>query len=132
MEMEEAIGKALLVHGEWKRRLVQVIGKNGEGLSVEVVSSDDQCEFGKWLNLELGADIRSLPSYERAKKLHADFHREAGRVLTLAKNRQRFEAMAALDPVSEFARISGALTLTLDQWRFRTRRATQELAAIPK
>ena len=132
MVMEEAIERALLTHGAWKRRLATVIENDGEGLSVEEVSSDSQCEFGKWLCIEVSVGEQRLPIFERARKLHAEFHLEAGRVLALAQSKRRSEAMEAIEPTSEFVRISGALTLVLEQWRFRTRRATQELPIVQK
>ena len=132
MLTEEAIDRALLAHGDWKRRLAQAIDRDGEGLSIQVVKSDDLCEFGLWLYRDLDDSIKSLPIYERARQLHAEFHREAGRVLAMAQSKHRFEAKDAIEPDSQFARLSGALTLVLDKWRFRARKATQEFPTQPK
>lgn len=130
MLAEEVIKRALLTHGEWKRRLACAIEQDGAGLSVDVVSSDTQCEFGRWICDEI--DAQAQPICERARKAHADFHLEAGRILALAQAKRQLEAKEALLPGSEYARLSGALTLVLDQWRYRSERATQELWAIGK
>jgi len=132
MITEEAIDRALLTYGEWTRRLARAIDENGGGLSVSDVSRDDRCELGNWLHVQADADIRSLPIYERVRRLHADFHAEAGRILAMAQTTRRFEAMEAIGLGSELSRLAGALVLVLDQLRFRVRRAIQELPVVPK
>lgn len=127
--MAEEIDKALLAHGEWKKRLALVIEKGDRALSPEVLAKDDQCEFGKWLYLEIAPEVRAQSIYEKARKLHADFHVEAGRVLILALSGRRLEAMEAIETTSDFTRLSGALAFTLSQWRFKLAKAHSGSAA---
>jgi methyl-accepting chemotaxis protein len=76
---------------------------------------DNQCEFGKWL---YGLDVieKAHPRAIRIKALHADFHREAGRVLAMALAGKKKDAEATLAPTSAFAKTSGALALELNGW----------------
>ena len=121
MLAEDVINKALLAHGEWKRRLAQAI-QDGKELTPELAAADDQCELGKWLCLDTA--VQCQPVCERVKKLHSDFHREASRILALAQAGRRNEAMNAVALDSEFTRLSGALAFALDRWRFKAHRAT--------
>ena len=129
MGMAEEIDKALLAHGEWKKRLALIIEKGDKDLSPEAVAKDDQCEFGRWLYLEIAPEARTQLIYEKARKLHADFHVEAGRVLALALSGRRLEAMEAIETASDFTCLSGALAFALGQWRFRLAKAPSGPAA---
>jgi len=121
--MDEVIEKALLAHGEWKRRLTLMIEKGDRTLTPEAAATDDQCEFGKWLYLGVTPEVQAQPIYEKVKKLHAEFHKEAGHVLALALGGQRDKAMEAVELMSNFARLSGSLAFALSQWKFKLTKA---------
>ena len=109
-EIEHAIG----AHGLWKGRLKLAIDAGKSDLDPNVVCSDRHCDFGKWL-YGPGAAGKSA-HYEKVRKLHADFHTEAGRVLRLAMAGHKPDAAKALDQGSVFAHTSGALTGALMAW----------------
>jgi hypothetical protein len=121
--MDEVIEKALLAHGEWKKSLARMVENGDKTLCPEIVAKDDQCEFGKWLYLGIAPDVQVQPIYNRVRELHAEFHKEASRVLALAFSGRRDEAMEAIEFTSNFARLSGALAFALSQWKFKFTKA---------
>ncbi len=46
---KEEITKAIGMHGIWKLRLKQAIDLGSSEFSVEHISPDNECAFGKWL-----------------------------------------------------------------------------------
>lgn len=98
-----------------------------------VDESIPSCESGHCMTLRCAfATCLKLPrdlKSEKARKLHPDFHVEAGRVLTLALSGRRLEAMEAIETTSDFTRLSGPLAFTLSQWRFKLAKAQSGSAA---
>ena len=112
-EIELAIG----AHGLWKSRLRTAIKTGSSDISVSVAQDDRQCAFGKWLHgTGLDPEMKRSDAYRKCIELHRQFHIAAAGVLSLSLAGRKKEAALALDPTSEFSRISGELTRTLMAW----------------
>jgi hypothetical protein len=73
---------AIDAHMKWKVRLERCLeSDNEEGLKVEVVSRDDQCMLGKWIQGAGGERFGHLREFQEMKMEHARFHLNAGDVL---------------------------------------------------
>lgn len=73
---------AIDAHMKWKVRLERCLENgNDEGLKVEVVSRDDQCPLGKWIQGPGGERFGHLREFQEMKMEHARFHLRAGDVL---------------------------------------------------
>ncbi|HTT32862.1 MAG TPA: CZB domain-containing protein [Methylomirabilota bacterium] len=114
----EVIQKALAAHGSWKARLRQAIGSGKFEVGAETVKLDNQCEFGKWLyGTELSAVEKQTEHYVTVKKLHAQFHQEAAKVVELATSGQKDKAEAAIGLSGSYGQASHALTEAMVKWR---------------
>jgi len=109
----EQVQAAIGAHGMWKARLRQAIDTGSSEFKVETVSQDNQCAFGKWLYGEGRNSFPSAADHEQVRRLHADFHREAARILGLAVTGHAKEATAAMEPNTPFSRASSTLIATL-------------------
>jgi methyl-accepting chemotaxis protein len=76
------------------------------------VSSDRNCELGKWIYL-LGAQYSQMPEYATLKKEHARFHSAAGDIVRKADQGQHMSDEIALGAHSEYALASGAVVRAL-------------------
>jgi hypothetical protein len=113
----EQVNAAVAAHGQWKARLRDAISTGSSEFQVAVVSQDAQCVFGKWLYGEGKTSFPSAADREKVRTLHAEFHREAAKVLALAVSGKAKEASLALEPGSPFSKISGSLVSTLTHLR---------------
>lgn len=112
--MREDLLKAVGAHGLWKACLRRAIETGmGEFASASVERADD-CEFGRWL-AHLPAGERGA-HFERVRLVHANFHREAARVLALVENGDRAGADRATSPDSDFERCTAELTRAMLEW----------------
>lgn len=116
MSYAEGINKALTAHGAWKLRLLNAISHGSSEFKVAVVEADNQCDFGRWM-YSLPVEVRMSEPCATIRKLHAEFHVEAARVLSLAVSGSTEEALAALEPRSQYANLSGQLALALVKWK---------------
>ncbi len=112
----EHLVNAIAAHGRWKSRLRQAIDTGQSEWKAESVRSDNLCEFGVWL-FSVPAAEKASERWTRIRDLHAEFHKEAARILTLALAGRKSEAEAAMALGSQFSKISADLTLALAQWR---------------
>ncbi|GIX15226.1 MAG: hypothetical protein KatS3mg118_3185 [Paracoccaceae bacterium] len=104
-------------HGAWKLKLRTACTTGALPVPAADVARDDACAFGRWLR-QIGADpaLRRSAHYDRVRRLHADFHRVAGRVAErvargdLAAARQELEG-------GGFDGASAALRDALMAWR---------------
>lgn len=117
MLITEQIDKAILAHATWKTRLKEAIESGKSEFSPSTVGQDNQCEFGKWLFNDVENAIRATPQYAAIVKKHAEFHKEAGRILQLALSGQKDAALQAMSLSSEYNRLSASLTVELKSWR---------------
>ena len=104
---------AMRAHTQWKARLNKAIETGSSEFVVDVVRLDDRCDFGKWLHGQAGS---TDPHYVEVKRLHAEFHTEAARILALAVGGKPAEATAAMAPRTPFTRASASLVLALTAW----------------
>ncbi len=96
---------AVLAHQKWKNRLQACIdGTSDERLDPAVVSRDDQCVLGKWINGPGGLQFGTSAAFPRLKAEHAQFHLIAGEVLSAANDGRKAEAQEQL--ATSFARSS--------------------------
>lgn len=114
--IQEEIQKAIGAHGMWKQRLRTAVATGHADITVEITCQDNQCAFGKWLYTLDGA-TRSSPRWQCVQTAHADFHREAGRVLELALGGKKKEAEEALSFSSRFNEVSAKLTAEMMAWK---------------
>ena len=116
MSDTEHLSHAIAAHGRWKTRLRQAVDTGKSDQTAATVRSDTLCEFGKWFHA-VSPQERVTERWKKIRDLHAEFHKEAARVLTLALAGQKAEAEAALALGSHFSKISADLTLALVAWR---------------
>jgi len=111
-EIQSAIG----AHGAWKLRLVTAINTGSSKISPEVVSCDNQCDFGKWLyNPAMPAEMLGSKPYKEVKILHAEFHKTAAIVLKSAIGGDTSKSKQLLD--GAFTEQSKKLISALGAWK---------------
>ncbi len=114
--MLDAIKKAMGAHGAWKLKLRTAINVGRSEITPAKAACDDQCEFGKWLyGSTIDRETRSGMPYQVVRRLHAEFHGCAGKVLSLALSQRKTEAAALLE--GEFTERSAKLVRALTKWR---------------
>jgi len=116
MSTKDAITKGIGAHGMWKQRLIDAIKTGKSEWTPSVVCQDNQCDFGKWL-YSCTASEKTSEHYENIKELHANFHKTAAEVLTLALAGKKNEAEAAIGNDSEYKSISASLTMEMIKWK---------------
>lgn len=112
----EKIGLAISAHANWKLRLKTAIDTGKSEWSVERVSPDNLCDFGKWL-YSLPESEQQGQHWVEVQTLHATFHKEAARVLGTALSGKQREARELMAFDSGYARISAKLTWAMMEWR---------------
>lgn len=120
----EEFSKAINAHAAWKARLTEAIRSKKSTFSPNTVSTDFQCDFGKWLyGASLTGDDKSTSHYITTKQLHAKFHEIAGVILARALEGNEEQAEMLMAPGSEFDDLSNKLVLSLREWKevFRER-----------
>ena len=109
---------AMSAHGAWKTRLKNAITSGKLDAPINVIESDNQCVFGKWLyGPTLTASEKTTATYAEIKRLHAEFHKCAARVAELAAEGKKAEAMGILEGNGLYSTVSGKLMLALMQWK---------------
>jgi methyl-accepting chemotaxis protein len=114
--LEQQINKAMAAHNAWKQRLLDAIQTGRSEHDPAKVSKDNQCDFGKWL-YSLPPAVQRTEHWQNVRALHAEFHKEAGRVLELALAGRQAEARQSLEHGGEFTRRSAALIEALMRWK---------------
>ncbi|UAB78260.1 CZB domain-containing protein [Erythrobacter sp. SCSIO 43205] len=115
-DLIEQIDAAIGAHGSWKVRLRSAIASGSSDANPYAVSCDDQCAFGKWLyDDKLPPAVKAGIPYSVIKRLHADFHRTAGRVLREALDGNTQSAQTVFE--GEFADKSATLVRALLKWK---------------
>ncbi|MBK8085729.1 MAG: CZB domain-containing protein [Devosia sp.] len=115
-DLEDAIRRAIGAHGAWKLKLKTAVTTGRSDATPQTVRKDDQCEFGRWLHGQgIDAQTRAGMPYKVVRRLHAEFHDCAGRVLQYGLDGKRVEANQLLE--GEFAQRSETLVLALTKWR---------------
>ncbi len=120
MSHEPDIDKAIAAHDAWKRRLLSAVSSGSSEFSPDLVRLESRCDFGKWF-FGLPAEIRDTEQARKIRQLHAAFHAEAARILSLALEGRRDEAMRSLSSESQYASLSRQLALVLGDWKQQIR-----------
>jgi hypothetical protein len=115
-ETSEQVRAAIGAHGAWKLKLKTAITTGIFPTDPAKAGCDDQCDFGRWLySANLDEPTRSGKPYQVVKRLHAEFHICAGRVLALALSGKAAEATALFE--GEYDERSATLVRALTKWR---------------
>jgi hypothetical protein len=73
--------EAITAHVNWKLRIHALLsGKLPEKLDPSTIVKDNVCELGKWLHSD-GMNTMSGPQHAELLAVHAEFHREAARIV---------------------------------------------------
>lgn len=111
------INKAIGAHGVWKVRLREAIESGVSDYVPETVAADSACEFGKWM-YNIPAAERPVEFWEKVQKVHAQFHQEAGKILKLALEGKRDQALEMMNDLrGEFVTTSIEMTTILSEWK---------------
>lgn len=90
--------EAIDSHIRWKARLQAYIkGESTEDLKADIVSRDDQCTLGQWINGIGGERFGQIPAFSVVRSRHAQFHRCAGEVLTIAQQGEKERALHMIE-----------------------------------
>jgi hypothetical protein len=115
MVHSEEIDQAIAAHGYWKAYLLNAIKTGQIDIPVEMVRSDNQCIFGRWLATCPLEDISH--HFIAVKERHEEFHKTAARVVELVLAGKKDDAEKMMSPDGEYARISTELTLAMMAWK---------------
>jgi hypothetical protein len=116
MISKEAIDSALTAHSQWKKRLQEAINNGKSEFKVDVVKTDNACQFGQWLYNLPDADKKN-PEFENIKNLHAEFHKTAASILELGLSGKKEDALKRIEHGGDYGRITGKLVLALNDWK---------------
>ena len=121
MDLNQAIQK----HAEWKYKLRNA-AHSGTVLDAAIISTDNNCEFGKWLHGEARSAYGSQKSFPKCVAEHAAFHRAAGKVAVAANAKQKEQVEKLMGPGSEFAESSKKVAVAIIELQndFRSLRPT--------
>lgn len=88
---------AIEAHRKWKTRLSAYIDRTStETLDPALICQDDKCVLGKWIYGEGKTFCGHMATFHRLKADHAEFHINAGEVVTLYNRGKLEEAKAHL------------------------------------
>ena len=113
--LKQQITAAIAAHHAWMGRLRTAAEYGRSSVDVATTSKEDACPIGIWLTRDISPSLKARPLYARSRTLHAQFHKEAARVLTLALARDP-RAKSELAEGSPFAAVAGELRHTLYDW----------------
>lgn len=112
----EEITAGIGAHGAWKMRLKTAITTRSSDMSPAEVRCDDRCALGKWLHgRTIDPQTRLGMPYKVNKRVHAEFHECAARVLELALNGDARQASELLE--GEFKEKSEKVVRALNKWK---------------
>ena len=117
MDAKLQIDKAIGAHGMWKTRLKLAIDAGTSEFDPKKVETDNECDFGKWLYYDISPELKRSAFYKTIVQYHAEFHKEAARILRLALAGKKEEAKNGMKGLSKFASISGSLTTNMMEWK---------------
>jgi hypothetical protein len=115
MDNGEKVDAAINAHTNWLVRLRVAIENGTSEFKPEIVKTDDNCEFGKWLYGDFPESFMGKPIYQVIKELHADFHRQAAIILELALAGEKEKAIELMKLDGEFRKHSLSLIMKLNQ-----------------
>ena len=108
--------QAIAAHVRWMTLLRQAVIDAVSGIDVESIAAHNQCEFGKWLHgAGLTPDDRLSDEHLEVRRVHAEFHGLARRIVELAAAGRMAEAYTLL--YGEYMTLSGRLVLAMRAWQ---------------
>jgi len=116
MSAYDEISKAISVHHSWRQKLLEAIESGECDCTIESVTRDDNCSFGKWLRYRIEPSIKKTTDYIKIVDLHTQFHKEAGRILELALKGNKEQAINLINIEGKFAVLSKKPADKLEQW----------------
>ena len=108
------IGKVKAAHMQWRSRLEAVL-KGKQALRPEEVTSDHECEFGKWYYGE-GQALKDRPFFKEVGDTHAKVHQYAKQIADLVK---QGNASRANEIMIEFEKVREEFFKALDELYLR-------------
>lgn len=112
----EEIKAGIGAHGTWKMKLKTAITTGKSDLDPKVVRCDDKCTLGKWLHgSSIDPATRMGMPYKVNKRVHAEFHECAARVVELIQQGDSRRASELLE--GEFTEKSEKVVRALNKWR---------------
>lgn len=119
-QLGKGIKDAINAHATWRLKLKAAIMTGHSEFTVQNVSCNDKCAFGKWLQgTDFDEEARMGAPYRVISRLHTEFHKCAGDVLALATTERGAEAMTLLD--GDFRQQSEKLIRGLRKWELEAR-----------
>lgn len=116
MSLQDEITKAIGAHGIWKMRLRSAIDTGKADANAADVAKDNACAFGQWLyGSAIPASTRASADYASVRKLHADFHQCAAKVIECVGHGDKAGADALM--AADYAKVSGDLTSAMMKWK---------------
>lgn len=116
--MINEISKAMDAHTLWRTRLELAIENSEIDVPLEIIKTDNNCAFGKWLyGDKITGEIKNSSTYKEVLNLHAKFHQEAHKVADFALQGKKADAIALLDMHGTYNETSKALMQLLIKWR---------------
>ncbi len=119
MTIAEKIDEAVSAHTYWFIQLRVAIIEGNSQFKPEIVRTDNNCDFGKWLYGDFPRETVGTALFESIRNLHAEFHVEAARILELAITGKKDEALALLESDSKIRKCSMALIGKLSELKLQ-------------
>jgi hypothetical protein len=116
-DLVQQVQKALAMHNNWKAQLASSMSTGASGFDPDKARQDTLCPLGAWLAGPMDPALKKGIHFEKVKKLHAEFHAAAGRVVRLAHLGLTGDAREAMEPDSSYAQSSMQLTMAMVAWR---------------
>lgn len=116
MVTKESIDRMIEAHSTWKTHFHLAISAGHHDVNSGSVAADAECPLGKWLH-DTPAEEKRGTDYHNVKVLHAEFHREAGKIVEMATSGRRDEALSNLAFAGPYGSASGKLVLALYEWK---------------
>ena len=106
---------AIASHHAWMGRLKTAAELGRSSVDVATTEKEDACPIGQWLTREVSPVLKAMPLYARTRTLHAQFHKDAARVLGLALARDP-RAKTELAAGGVFSHTANELRRALNDW----------------
>jgi len=116
MSFEDEIAKAIGAHGVWKMRLKTAIDLGKADAQAADVAKDNVCAFGQWLyGSSMPPAAKASMDYATVRRLHADFHKCAAKVIECVGEGDKAKAGALL--AGEYQKVSSDLSAAMMKWK---------------
>jgi len=107
---------AVHAHEQWKAAFARAIRDGGGDLTVEAIRRDDQCLLGQWLQGDAGRSVGNPAACVMLRDVHAEFHKAAAGVLSLAIAGKTAAAVRATEPGEPYDQWSAILVVALTRY----------------